>query len=67
MTGAGFVDAAAFEEFFDPVAKVGGAEARAVTGEEEPGFLRQVVEQRAGLGEEAIEPGGGAEPPPAWP
>jgi len=34
VAGAGFVDAAAFEQFFDPVAKVGGAEALAVTGEE---------------------------------
>ena len=40
MARTGFVDAAAFEEFFDPVADVGGAEARAVTAEKERGFLR---------------------------
>ena len=39
MTGAGFVDAAAFEEFFDPVAKVGGADACAVAAEEEGGLM----------------------------
>jgi hypothetical protein len=60
MAGTGFVDAAAFEEFFDPVAKVGGTEARAVTAEEECGFPGQVVEKGAGLGEEAVEPCGGA-------
>jgi len=60
MAGAGFVDAAAFEQFFDPVAKVGGAEALAVTGEEEGGFAGKMVEERAGFGEVAVEPGGGA-------
>jgi hypothetical protein len=39
MTGAGFVDAAAFDEFFDPVAQVGGADARAVAAEEEGGLM----------------------------
>ena len=60
MAGAGFVDAAAFEELFDPVAEVGGSESFAVAGEEEGGFLRQVVDEWARLGEEAVEPGGGA-------
>ena len=41
------------------VDRVGG-EASAVAGEEEGGFVREVVEERAGLGEEAVEPGGGA-------
>ena len=49
MAGAGFVDAAAQQEFFDPVADVFGTETFAVAGEEESGFLRQVVEQRAGV------------------
>ena len=48
------------QEFFDPVAEVGGAEALAVAGEEEGGFVGQVVEERAGFGEVAVEPGGGA-------
>jgi hypothetical protein len=60
MAGAGFVDAAAQEEFFDPVADVFGTETLAVAAEEEGGFLRQMVEERAGFGEEAVEPGGGA-------
>ena len=60
MAGAGFVDAAAFEEFFDPVTEVVGGEASAVAGEEEGGFVREVVEERAGLGEEAFKPCGGA-------
>jgi hypothetical protein len=60
MAGAGFVDAAALKEFFDPVADVGGTEARAVAAEEEGGFLRQVVEERAGFAEKTVEPGGGA-------
>lgn len=60
MAGAGLVDAAAFEEFFDPVAEVGGGEAGAVAAEEECGLARQVMEERAGVGEIAVEPGGGA-------
>jgi len=59
MAGAGFVDAAVFEEFFDPVAEVVGAESLAVAGEEEGGFVGQVVEVGAGFGKEAGEPGGG--------
>ena len=42
------------------MAEVGGSESFTVAGEEESGFLRQVVEERAGFGEEAVEPGGGA-------
>ena len=57
---AGFVDTAALEQALDPVAKVIGAEALAVAGEKECGFLPQMIEERPGLGEEAVEPGGGA-------
>ncbi len=60
MARAGFVDAAAFQELFDPVAKIGGADAHAVAAEEEGGLLRQVVEERAGFDEKAVEPSGGA-------
>ena len=40
MACAGLVDAAAFEEFFDPVAEVGGAESGAVAAEKQGSFLR---------------------------
>jgi len=60
VAGAGFVDSAVFHELLDPVAEVGRRDPRAVAAEEEGGFLRQVVEKRAGFGEEAVEPGGGA-------
>ena len=51
MAGAGFVDAAALEEFFDPVAKVGRAEAGAVPAEEKRGLGGQVMEERSEPGE----------------
>ena len=60
MAGAGFVDAAALEEFFDPVPKVGWAEAGAVAAEEKRGLGGQVMEERSGPGEVALQPSGGA-------
>ena len=48
------------QEALDPGAEVGRGDAGAVAAEEQRGFLRQVVEERAGLGEVAVEPGGGA-------
>lgn len=44
MARAGFVDAAAAQQFFDPVAEVGGGDAGAVTAEEEGGFAGEMVE-----------------------
>ena len=45
VAGAGFVDTAAIEEFFDPVSEVVGAEARAITGKKEGCFGGQVIKQ----------------------
>lgn len=60
MAGAAFVDAAMLQELFDPVTEVGGGDAGAVSAEEERGFAGQVGEKRAGLGQKAVEPRGGA-------
>ena len=43
------MDAAAPEEFFDPVAEVGGGDAGAVAAEEEGSFLGEMVELGPGL------------------
>ena len=59
MAGAGFVDATASHELFDPVAKVAGGDAGAVAAEEQRGFAGQMGEMRAGIGQKALHPCGG--------
>jgi hypothetical protein len=49
MAGAGFFDAAALQEFLDPVAEVIGGDAGAVAAEEYRRLPGQVVEERAGI------------------
>jgi hypothetical protein len=59
VAGTGFVDAAAVEEFFDPVSQISWAEAGAVAAEEQSALLRQMIEKRSGFGKEAVQPCGG--------
>ena len=59
VAGAGLVDSAVIQEFFDPVTEVGGAEAAAVAAEKERCLAGQMVEERTGLHQKAIQPGGG--------
>jgi hypothetical protein len=60
VAGPEFVDAAAAEEFFDPVADVFGGDAGAVAAEEEGGFVREVGELGAGFVQEFLQPCSGA-------
>ncbi len=56
MAGAGFVDAAAIQQFFDPVAQIRWGDAGAVATEEEGGLIRKVGEEGPGFCEEFVHP-----------
>ncbi len=51
---AGLGDAGFFHLSGDPGAEIGGGDAGAVTAEEQRGFVGQMIEERAGLGQEAV-------------
>ena len=59
VAGTGFGDVGFFHLSGDPGAEIGGGDAGAVAAEEERGFVGQMIEERAGFGEEAVEPEGG--------
>jgi hypothetical protein len=60
VTGTGFVDTAASEELFDPVAEVGWGDAGAITTEKERSFVRNMVEQGARFTKKYAKPGCGS-------